>query len=154
VLSNVKVRGTWGEVQLAMLLEQVLAVDQYAANVATREDTAERVEFAIRLPGRRGTIDDPTWLPIDSKFPLEDYQALLQATDKADSARIEDAGRKLEVRVKQAAKTISTKYLNPPQTTDFAIMFLPARAPHCDCRAYDPVGHSHQLPDGLQNARD
>jgi DNA recombination protein RmuC len=125
VLSNVKVRGTWGEVQLATLLEQVLAADQYAANVATREATAERVEFAIRLPGRRGSVDEPMWLPIDAKFPLEDYQALLEATDRVDAAGIEDAGRRLEVRVKHAAKTISTKYLNPPQTTDFAIMFLP-----------------------------
>ena len=124
VLANVKVRGTWGEVQLATLLEQVLAADQYAANVATREASAERVEFAIRLPGRRGA-DDPMWLPIDSKFPLEDYQALVEAAERADAAGIEEAGRRLEVRIRQAAKTISTKYLNPPQTTDFAIMFLP-----------------------------
>jgi DNA recombination protein RmuC len=125
VLANVKVRGTWGEVQLATLLEQVLAADQYAANVATREASAERVEFAIRLPGRRAGADDPTWLPIDSKFPLEDYQALVEAADRADAAGIEDASRRLEARIRQAAKTISTKYLNPPQTTDFAIMFLP-----------------------------
>jgi DNA recombination protein RmuC len=125
VLANVKARGTWGEVQLATLLEQVLAPDQYAANVATRETSGERVEFAIRLPGRRSGADDPMWLPIDSKFPLEDYQALVEAADRADTAGIEEAGRRLEARIRQAAKTISTKYLNPPQTTDFAIMFLP-----------------------------
>jgi DNA recombination protein RmuC len=124
VLANVKVRGTWGEVQLATLLEQVLAADQYAANVATDEASAERVEFAIRLPGRN-TDDGPMWLPIDSKFPLEDYQALVDAADRSDAAAIEEASRRLEARVKLAAKSISTKYLNPPRTTDFAIMFLP-----------------------------
>ena len=123
VLANVKVRGTWGEAQLATLLDQVLAADQYAANVATHEMSAERVEFAIRLPGGRGS-DDPMWLPIDSKFPLEDYQALVEAADRSDAVAIEDASRRLEARVKQAAKSIS-KYLNPPRTTDFAIMFLP-----------------------------
>jgi DNA recombination protein RmuC len=125
VLANVKTRGTWGEVQLATLLDQVLAPDQYACNVATSETGSERVEFAIRLPGRGGTHDGPMWLPIDSKFPLEDYQSLLEASDRADAVGIEDAGRRLEARVKQSAKEISTKYLNPPHTTDFAIMFLP-----------------------------
>jgi DNA recombination protein RmuC len=125
VLANVKVRGTWGEVQLATLLEQVLAADQYATNVATHETSAERVEFAIRLPGGRGSDDNPMWLPIDAKFPLEDYQALVEAADRSDAAGIEEASRRLEGRVKQAAKNISTKYLNPPRTTDFAIMFLP-----------------------------
>jgi DNA recombination protein RmuC len=125
VLANVKTRGTWGEVQLATLLEQVLAPDQYACNVATSETGPERVEFAIRLPGRGGSHDGPMWLPIDSKFPLEDYQSLLDASDRADVAAIEDAGRRLESRVKSSAKEISSKYLNPPHTTDFAIMFLP-----------------------------
>jgi DNA recombination protein RmuC len=125
VLANVKTRGTWGEVQLATLLEQVLAPDQYACNVATSDSGSERVEFAIRLPGRGGSDEGPMWLPIDSKFPLEDYQALLEAADRSDAARIDDAGRRLEARVKQCAKDISTKYLNPPRTTDFAIMFLP-----------------------------
>ncbi len=124
VLSNVKTRGTWGEVQLATLLEQVLAPDQYACNVATSEIGSERVEFAIRLPGRNSQ-DGPMWLPIDSKFPLEDYQSLLDASDRADAIAIEEAGRRLVTRVKSAAKEISCKYLNPPHTTDFAIMFLP-----------------------------
>ncbi len=125
VLANVKTRGTWGEVQLATLLEQVLAPDQYACNVATSEIGGERVEFAIRLPGRGGTGERPMWLPIDSKFPLEDYQALLEASDRADAATIESSGRRLEARVRSSAKEIAGKYLNPPHTTDFAIMFLP-----------------------------
>ena len=123
VLANVKTRGTWGEVQLAALLEQVLAPDQYACNVATSDVGGERVEFAIRLPGR--DHDRPMWLPIDSKFPLEDYQALLEASDRSDATAIEEAGRRLEARVKGSARDISSKYLNPPNTTDFAIMFLP-----------------------------
>ena len=105
MLANVKTRGTWGEVQLAALLEQVLAPDQYACNVATSEIGSERVEFAIRLPGRSG--DGPMWLPIDSKFPLEDYQALLEASDRCDVSAIDDAGRRLEARVKMSAKEIS-----------------------------------------------
>ncbi|HEU4690267.1 MAG TPA: DNA recombination protein RmuC [Vicinamibacterales bacterium] len=125
VLSNVKTRGTWGEVQLATLLEQVLAPDQYACNVATSETGGERVEFAIRLPGRSIGNEGSMWLPIDSKFPLEDYQALLEASDRADAAAVECAGRRLEARVRSSAKEISSKYLNPPTTTDFAIMFLP-----------------------------
>jgi DNA recombination protein RmuC len=124
VLANVKTRGTWGEVQLATLLEQVLAPDQYACNVATSDFGGERVEFAIRFPGRN-TIDGPMWLPIDSKFPLEDYQSLLDASDRVDASAIEEAGRRLVTRVKNSAKEISSKYLNPPHTTDFAIMFLP-----------------------------
>jgi DNA recombination protein RmuC len=125
VLANVKTRGTWGEVQLAALLEQVLAPDQYSGNVATSDTGNERVEYAIRLPGRGVGDDRPMWLPIDSKFPLEDYQALLEASDRSDATGLDEAGRRLEARVKQAAKDISTKYLNPPHTTDFAIMFLP-----------------------------
>jgi DNA recombination protein RmuC len=124
VLANVKTRGTWGEVQLATLLEQVLAPDQYACNVATSDTGGERVEFAIRLPGRNSS-DGPMWLPVDSKFPLEDYQALLDASDRADMAGVEEAGRRLVTRVRNSAREISGKYLNPPHTTDFAIMFLP-----------------------------
>jgi DNA recombination protein RmuC len=123
VLANVKTRGTWGEVQLAMLLEQVLAPDQYAANVTTSEIGGERVEFAIRFPGRND--DSPTWLPVDSKFPLGDYQALLDASDRSDATGVAEAGARLEARVKLSAKEISAKYLNPPHTTEFAIMFLP-----------------------------
>lgn len=125
VLTNVRARGTWGEVQLAALLEQVLAPDQYATNIAPTDMSGERVEFAIRLPGRSGEENETVWLPIDSKFPLEDYQVLLDAADRADVGGLEEAGRRLEIRVKSCAKDISTKYLYPPRTTDFAIMFLP-----------------------------
>ena len=143
VLANVKTRGTWGEVQLATLLEQVLAPDQYACNVSTSEIGSERVEFAIRLPGRSGD-DGPMWLPIDSKFPLEDYQALLEASDRCDVSAIDDAGRRLEARVKMSAKEIASKYLNPPHTTDFAIMFLPNEG------LYAEVLRRPGLADGLQ----
>jgi DNA recombination protein RmuC len=125
VLSNVRARGTWGEVQLATLLEQVLAPDQYAENMATSDTGGEHVEFAVRLPGRSGSGDAPVWLPIDSKFPLEDYQALLDAAERTDAAALDEAARRLEARVKACAKDVSVKYLNPPRTTDFAIMFLP-----------------------------
>ena len=123
VLTNVKTRGTWGEVQLGALLEQMLVPDQYAANVATRPGSRERVEYAIRLPGREG--QGQVWLPIDSKFPSEDYERLLAAQERADPAGVEEAGRALETRVKLEAKTIREKYLEPPATTDFAIMFVP-----------------------------
>jgi DNA recombination protein RmuC len=124
VLTNVKVRGTWGEVHLARLLEQVLAPEQYDTNVATFDGGNERVEFAVRLPGR-APGQEPTWLPLDSKFPLEDYHALVEAAERGDATALDDAGRRLEARVKTCAREISAKYLNPPRTTDFAIMFLP-----------------------------
>ena len=152
VLANVKTRGTWGEVQLAALLEQVLAPDQYACNVATSDVGGERVEFAIRLPGR--DHDRPMWLPIDSKFPLEDYQALLEASDRSDATAIEEAGRRLEARVKGSARDISSKYLNPPNTTDFAIMFLPneglyaevlRRPGLADCLQHQFVAHLDRI---------
>jgi DNA recombination protein RmuC len=124
VLTNVKTRGTWGEVQLGALLEQVLSPDQFAINVATK-DNSERVEFAIKLPGQSGDKDEPLWLPIDAKFPIEDYQRLIDAQEKADVEEIEIEGKKLENRVKACANDICTKYLNPPKTTDFGILFLP-----------------------------
>jgi DNA recombination protein RmuC len=124
VLSNVKTRGIFGETQLAALLEQVLTVDQYAANVATRPASSERVEFAIRLPGRGGD-DQPVWLPVDAKFPREDYERLLEAQERADPAAAEIAALALERRLREEAKTISAKYVEPPHTTDFAILFLP-----------------------------
>lgn len=126
VLVNVKARGMWGEVQLGALLEQVLAPDQYAANVATREGSNERVEFAVRLPGPGGRDADVVWLPIDAKFPLEDYQRLLDAVERADPVGAEQAGRDLEQRIRQCARDIRDKYLNVPHTTDFAILFVPA----------------------------
>jgi len=123
VLSNVKTRGTWGEVQLAALLEQVLTAEQYAENVATRPKSGERVEFAIRLPGREG--GEPVWLPIDAKFPIEDYQKLLEAQERADPAAVEVAARALEARLRNEAKMIREKYVEPPHTTDFAVLYLP-----------------------------
>ncbi|PFH26701.1 MULTISPECIES: DNA recombination protein RmuC [Burkholderia] len=127
VLTNVKTRGTWGEVQLEALLEQMLTPDQYAKNVATVPKSSERVEFAIRLPGREaGTRDaPPVWLPIDAKFPREDYERLIDAQERADSAAVEEAARALETRVRMEARTIAEKYVAPPHTTDFALLFLP-----------------------------
>ncbi len=123
VLTNVKTRGVWGEVQLAALLEQMLVPGQYAANVATVPGSADRVEFAIRLPGT--TDDAPVWLPIDAKFPREDYERLLHAHEHADAAGAETATRQLEQRLRAEARSIRDKYLSPPSTTDFALMFLP-----------------------------
>src|SRR3954468_22964084 len=123
VLANVKTRGGWGEVQLGSLLEQVLTADQFSRNVQTRTDSAERVDFAIKLPGDENGA--PVWLPIDSKFPTEDYQRLLAAQDKGDGDQIEGAMRGLETQLKKNAKDICGKYINPPRTTDFALMFLP-----------------------------
>jgi len=124
VLTNVKTRGTWGEIQLGNLLEQVLSPDQYATNVAIRPGSQDRVEFAIKLPARNGQ-DGITWLPIDAKFPLEDYHNLLDAQERADLPAIERYSKALEQRIKNEAKAICTKYIDPPNTTDFAILFLP-----------------------------
>jgi DNA recombination protein RmuC len=128
VLTNVKTRGTWGEVQLEALLEQVLTSDQYAKNVATIPKSNDRVEFAIKLPGRQPTPDaaaTPVWLPIDAKFPREDYERLIEAQERADPVAVEDASRALEGRIRAEAKTIAEKYVSPPHTTDFALLFLP-----------------------------
>jgi DNA recombination protein RmuC len=124
VLSNVKTRGTFGEVQLGALLEQVLTAEQYASNVAVVPHSGERVEYAIRLPGQDGGA--PVWLPIDCKFPIEDYQRLLDAQERADAEAASAAAQALERRVRDEAKTIHGKYVAPPHTTDFAILFLPA----------------------------
>lgn len=124
VLTNVKTRGTWGEVQLEMLLEQLLTPDQYGKNVEPIPGTNERVEFAIKLPGQ----DDggvPVWMPIDAKFPKEQYERLMEAAEHADADGVALAGRELERAVRFEAKSIAEKYLSPPLTTDFAIMFLP-----------------------------
>lgn len=124
VLTNVKTRGTWGEVQLEMVLEQMLTPDQYAKNVETIPNSGERVEFAIKLPGKE---DDraPVWMPIDAKFPKEQYERLLDAAERADAEGVAQAGRELERVIRNEAKTIAEKYLSPPLTTDFAILFLP-----------------------------
>jgi DNA recombination protein RmuC len=124
VLTNVKTRGTWGEMQLGTLLEQVLNPDQFASNVATK-DGGEHVEFAIKLPGQGANQDETVWLPIDAKFPIEDYQRLIEAQERADVEGVEKTGKQLENRVKTCARGISEKYLNPPKTTDFSILFLP-----------------------------
>ena len=123
VLSNVKTRGTWGEVQLSALLEQLLTVDQFAANVATRPGSSERVDFAIRLPGKGdGAV---VWLPVDAKFPIEDYQRLMDAQEKGEPALVDEAGRAIETRLKNEARSIREKYVAPPHTTDFALLYLP-----------------------------
>ncbi len=124
VLTNVKTRGTWGEVQLEMLLEQVLTPDQYAKNVETIAGSGARVEFALKLPGHTDG-GAPVWMPIDAKFPKEQYERLLEAADNADAEGVALAGRELERAVRGEAKTISEKYVSPPHTTDFAILFLP-----------------------------
>jgi DNA recombination protein RmuC len=123
VLSNVKTRGILGEMQLAALLDQMLTPEQYAANVATVPGSDERVEFAVRLPG--GDRDDQVWLPIDAKFPREDYERLLDAQQAADVEAVERAASALERRMRDEAKSIRAKYISPPATTDFAILFLP-----------------------------
>ncbi|MDR0672807.1 MAG: DNA recombination protein RmuC [Zoogloeaceae bacterium] len=126
VLTNVKTRGGWGEIQLGRLLEEMLTADQYAANVATRPESNERVEFAICLPGKEMDAEKRVvWLPIDAKFPLEDYQRLLDAQESGDTAGMETASRSLENRLKGEARRIHEKYVAPPATTDFAILYLP-----------------------------
>jgi DNA recombination protein RmuC len=145
VLTNVKTRGTWGEVQLEMLLEQVLTVDQYAKNVETVAGSNARVEFAIKLPG---VVDGgpPLWLPIDAKFPKEQYERLLEAAETADAEGVARAGSELERAVRIEAKTICEKYVSPPQTTDFAILFLPTEG------LYAEVMRRPGLADDLQRS--
>lgn len=124
LLTNVKTRGIFGEAQLAALLEQVFTVEQYAAQVVTRRGGKNPVDFAIKLPGRSDS-GEPLWLPIDAKFPNEDYERLLDAQQRADGPGAETAGKALEMRIRFEAKSISEKYIEPPYTTDFAILFLP-----------------------------
>ncbi len=125
VLTNVKTRGTWGEIQLGNILEQILTRDQYEVNVATRKNSNERVEFAIKLPGPDSDKERVVWMPIDSKFPQEDYQRLIDAQENADKELAEKSVKSLEMRIKAEAKQIRDKYIDPPNTTDFGIMFLP-----------------------------
>lgn len=143
VLTNVKTRGTWGEVQLDALLDQILTAEQYGKNVATKPGSAARVEFAIRLPGRDES-GAPVWLPIDAKFPMEDYQRLVEAQERADLPAIEDAGKALESRIKLEARAIRDKYVDPPHTTDFAILYLPTEG------LYAEVLRRPGLADNLQ----
>ncbi len=127
VLTNVKTRGMFGEVQLEALLEQVLTPEQFGKQIETRPGSRQRVDFAIRFPGR-SSDGQPVWLPIDAKFPREDYERLLEAHDRADAAGVELASKALEARIRQEAKTISESYLAPPHTTDFAVLFLPVES--------------------------
>ncbi|HSV52832.1 MAG TPA: DNA recombination protein RmuC [Burkholderiaceae bacterium] len=124
VLTNVKTRGMFGEVQLEALLEQVLTLEQYAKQVETKPRSNQRVDFAIRFPGRSAD-GAPVWLPVDAKFPREDYERLLDAHDRADTAAAEAAAKALEARIRTEARSIAENYLAPPHTTDFAILFLP-----------------------------
>jgi len=144
VLTNVKTRGTFGEVQLGALLEQVLAPGQYAANVETRKGSGQRVEFALRLPGRDGTEGSVVHLPLDAKFPQEDYLRLVEAQERADAVAAEEAGKLLERAIRLAAGDIRDKYLDPPNTTDFGIMFLPTEG------LYAEVLRRPSLADALQ----
>ena len=125
LLTNVKTRGMFGEAQLAALLEQVFVPDQYAAQVSTRPNNKNVVDFAIKLPGK-SDAGQPLWLPIDAKFPNEDYERLLDAQGRADAPAAEAAGKALEGRIRLEAKSIADKYIEPPFTTDFAILFLPS----------------------------
>jgi DNA recombination protein RmuC len=125
VLTNIKTRGGWGEIQLGNLLEQIMTGEQYAASVCTNPHSSERVDFAIKLPGRDDDNGHPVWLPIDAKFPQEDYQRLLEAQEQGNPALAEEASRALEMRVRMEARKVQEKYVNPPHTTDFAILFLP-----------------------------
>lgn len=145
VLTNVKSRGIFGEVQLAGLLEQVFTAEQYAANVATVPGSNERVEFAIRLPGRgQPAGEGSVWLPLDAKFPREDYERLLDAHDRADREGVETASRALEMRIRDEARSIATKYLAPPHTTDFAILFLPTEGLYAELLRRPGLGEALQ----------
>lgn len=126
VLTNVKSRGTWGEVQLGALLEEILSPEQYLKNVKIKDPGADFVEFAIKLPGQGDSPSDFVLIPVDAKFPMEDYSRLMEAQDKGDLSAAEDAVRQLENSIKKAAKDICQKYIDPPRTTDFGIMFLPS----------------------------
>ncbi|MCW5650360.1 MAG: DNA recombination protein RmuC [Ramlibacter sp.] len=143
VLTNVKTRGMFGEVQLEALLEQVLTLEQYGKQVETRPHSNQRVDFAVRFPGR-SSDGEPVWLPIDAKFPREDYERLLDAHERADAPAAELAAKALEARIRLEAKTIAASYLAPPHTTDFAILFLPIES------LYAEVLRRPGLMDGLQ----
>jgi DNA recombination protein RmuC len=125
VLTNVKTRGGWSEWQLGDLLEDMLPADRLAKNMKTRDDTDDRVEFAIKFPGKDDN-EVPVWLPIDAKFPMEHYERLAEAQEKADIAGVETATKVLETQLKRCAKDICEKYINPPKTTNFALLFLPS----------------------------
>jgi DNA recombination protein RmuC len=141
VLTNVKTRGGWGEVQLGALLEQVLTADQFSRNVKTRPESGDHVDYAIKLPGDENGA--PVWLPVDAKFPTEDYQRLIAAQEKGDLPAIDDAMKSLETQLKKSARDICQKYINPPNTTDFALMFLPTEGLYAE--AIRRVGLAEQV---------
>ena len=149
VLTNVKARGTWGEVQLGALLEQILTHDQYAQNVKTVPGSQAHVEYAIKLPGADDDPQSCVWLPIDSKFPQEDYQRLVDATEKADVAAVEKSQKDLVRAIEFSAKEISGKYLAPPHTTDFAILFLPTEGLYAEIirqpGLLEKLQHDHRI---------
>lgn len=130
-LGNVKNRGTWGEVQLMSIVEDILIPGQYSTNTTVKPGSMERVELAIKLPGKNN--DKPVWLPVDAKFPKEDYERLLDARDSGNKSGVEEAGKNLELRIKNSAKDIHDKYISPPSTTDFAIMFLASEGLFAEC---------------------
>jgi DNA recombination protein RmuC len=142
VLTNVKVRGTWGEVQLGSIIEEILAPDQFRKNVATARPD-ERVEYAVKLPGR-DSHGEPVWLPIDARFPLEDYQRLIYASERGDGEAVDRASRQLEVTLRVSAKGLSEKYLAPPRTTDFGILFLPSEGLYAEAMRYPGLADSIQ----------
>jgi DNA recombination protein RmuC len=142
VLTNVKVRGTWGEVQLGAIIEEILAPDQFRKNVATARPD-ERVEYAVKLPGR-DTHGEPVWLPLDARFPFEDYQRLMYASERGDGEAVDRASRQLEAALRLSAKDLSEKYLAPPRTTDFGILFLPSEGLYAEAMRYPGLADSIQ----------
>jgi len=151
VLSNVKTRGTWGEVQLENLLSQMLTNEQYEKNIVTKKGSNERVEFAIKLPGKSDK-GSPVFLPIDAKFPLEDFQKLQDAKEKADIPLIEQLTKALENRIKEEAKTIKNKYLDPPHTTDYGILYLPIEGLFADVLSIAGLAEKIQREDRVSIA--
>ena len=144
MLTNVKTQGTWGEIQLGNLLEQILTVDQYGRNVRTKPTSGEIVEFAIKLPGPDEGDEKAVWLPIDVKFPKEDYELLVDASDRGDAAGCEQAIKSLEAAVRSQARAIRDKYIAPPHTTDFGLLYLPTEG------LYAEVLRRPGLADSLQ----
>jgi DNA recombination protein RmuC len=146
-LTNVKVRGTFGEIQLERILEQMLTVSQYEKNAATKHGSADRVEFALRLPGKGG--DQSVFLPIDSKFPIEDYERLLAGYDAGDKALMDAARRNLSINLRNCAKAIHDKYIDPPNTTDFAILFLPTEGLYAEvvqnAELFEQIQHDYKV---------
>jgi len=143
VLSNVKTRGIMGEIQLSNILEQILTGEQYEKNVQVKDDSGQHVEFAVKLPGKDKN-DKCVWLPIDSKFPLEVYGTLVEAYDKGDAGEIEKAQKDLEKTIKKCARDISEKYISPPESTDFGIMFLPIEGLYAEVTRYPGLLESLQ----------